>query len=875
MNINGENKKIYPLTLIFDIRDIDEKKIRKIVSCVQAIIEMCFEITDRNLYAAATQNDDLVITFPKCPIMVKNMKSGSQFINTLEKVIMDLNEKWINKDNIYTLDLIANIDIDIEEHTLCYFNLDKHDLNKEDLPRPEKHDMIYDEDDMIDIVVPKILNRAEVSNIIKSELALEALNEEIINQKQMVKKILKILDKEKRFNNFDDFEKFLCCIFNCSSSLFDIVMEYLEGNPYINECEELWAYYIENGTNYEYGFNTLKAWAIEDNKEEAVKLFRSNVEFLIRACLDQGSSFKEIADVIKNMYADKYVCSDTSVRDGKWWVFEGTVWSELSNGLSQLREILNTKIRPKFKNLGAIEGNKRTENNGTTDLIKNKLDFMRDKCIQIHTQLGTPSAKSNVLKEAADLFFDREFQTKLNKYTNYVAFENTVFNCRTMEFEDGNPYHYLSRKCNYQMEDFGWKNEDVNWWFNKYINLVFPPDYCVYDQIFDNYYKNQYETNDYFIIGSRVYDKEGNQIYKTENKAYIIHNNEKYEFHYPTGKDCITDNNENIKDTDCTPVYSYRDYILLILSSALYEGCKEKKYLIFVGDTNNGKSVFNFILKNVMGDFYTDTPKSLILSYKRSTEGGATPGWFQIDGSKITALVEPDTNSTFNDSNFKLLTNGGLDNAEGRDLFMKGSDARNNKITPTCLGICFCNTPPKFDGSDKALQTRMLCCPLTTTWDEEAPLDPHLQLVERHYPRDEDFNEKCKKRIPQFMWILIQYYKKYFLLKQHNKLSIPEIIKVETQEYISRNDIIQMFMDDRIDIVPPYDDNGVKLLGSELKLHRKKYKILGATLFKEFTSWYDEKFKDREKIDNTSFVSMMKKKKVHFEKMFFYGIKLK
>lgn len=836
---------IFPLSVIFrceNTDELEERERRRIILTFQFVAKMVFGLRKKQFVTVVNIHpDEIALSLPRCPTDMDNMVRGSVFIETLISAV-DMRNLRVTGEDVIAIDE-TELDTRADASSEVYGDLDVDDIDNENLELLDIDDGEWNM--QLQPIKPVKITKMELNNTIKNEIAQEAIAEQIKNKKELVEAILKIINKERRLCDYDAFIFFTGVIFNCSERLKNVLKDYCEDTVYIEHCNRVWDEYMEQGAEHEYGFSLLRKWAIEDNKEKAIELFRSNTQILAKTCLAQGASDAEIATIFYNLYCDKFICSDTS-SSPKWWRFQHSTWNEMTTGISPLRTILINKIRPLFKQLTIEIANGRNKIEDAHEKERTKFDFMREKAVKLEAQLGTQTFKNNILKEAADMFFDEEFNDKIDKQTKYFAFKNKVFNCETCEFEEPNPYHYLTKSTGYDYIDFDWDHDDVKWWFDNYINLVFPPDHNIYNG------KIAYNED-----GDPIQFRIGQKIYVKEDKKLI---------------------QLDVLDTDCEPIYQYREFIFMFLASSMHDGAIMKKYLIFRGDTNNGKSVLNKIITFWLGRYKSDTPQNLLLSKGLQQQGTASPGWFQIKGSKLTVLSEPSNDATFNDANFKILTSGGMDHVGGaRDLFMKGSDSVRDPIIYRGLGVCFTNYLPGFNGSDKALQERNIVCPLVTKWDENAPETHEERCLERHFQKDPNFEKECEKRKQSFAWIMVQYFKKFKShMERYNSLKMPQIVEQATKSYITRNDTIRKYIEDRVLILSPTDENGAKLVGTDLKIFRSKNSITVSDMYKDFKLWFDDKFPGSKTMpDQGKFESLMASKNLKPYKMHYRCLRFK
>ena len=88
--------------------------------------------------------------------------------------------------------------------------------------------------------------------------------------------------------------------------------------------------------------------------------------------------------------------------------------------------------------------------------------------------------KNHIAKEAAELFWDRDFSEKLDQDKNTIGFENGVVDLTTGEFRDGRPLDYISKSTliDYYNDARMKSSENVKIAeeINEFMSQLFPDD---------------------------------------------------------------------------------------------------------------------------------------------------------------------------------------------------------------------------------------------------------------------------------------------------------------------------------------------------------------------------------------------------------------
>jgi len=199
---------------------------------------------------------------------------------------------------------------------------------------------------------------------------------------------------------------------------------------------------------------TLRFWSREDNPEGYTEIESRNIERLIQVA--RSGTEHDVSVVIYAMFRDKYKCSD--FRNNVWYRWAGHIWKETDSGVDLLMKLSKNvagefmkkegKISTEMGQRGLIECTlKETPNAkdcGVCDYCQ--LEQERQDFHKVYTQLKKTAFKTNVMKECRELFFDEEFNKKVDANKDLIGFNNGVLDMTTenFTFRDGKPEDYMS-----------------------------------------------------------------------------------------------------------------------------------------------------------------------------------------------------------------------------------------------------------------------------------------------------------------------------------------------------------------------------------------------------------------------------------------------
>ena len=186
---------------------------------------------------------------------------------------------------------------------------------------------------------------------------------------------------------------------------------------------------------------TIRHYASIDNKEEYARFKQEQASRHVRESLS-GSHY-DIAMILYAEYGDEFVCASMA---GKiWFQFVNHKWEQIEEGVF-LRQKISDTIVERFSKAGQ-ELFAKLSANPDRDKAEEAMVNARIKQVQkMITNLKSAPYKANVMREAADVFYDKRFREKLDANPYLFAFKNGVYDLKTHKFRPGRPEDFIS-KC--------------------------------------------------------------------------------------------------------------------------------------------------------------------------------------------------------------------------------------------------------------------------------------------------------------------------------------------------------------------------------------------------------------------------------------------
>jgi P4 family phage/plasmid primase-like protien len=254
------------------------------------------------------------------------------------------------------------------------------------------------------------------------------------------------------------------------------------------------------------------------------------------------------------------------------------------------------------------------------------------------------------------------------------------------------------------------------------------------------------------------------------------------------------------------PKKTTRDYMWILMSSFLLGQNIEQKFHIFTGTGANGKSVLIDLFEMCFGDYCVKLPVTL-LTQKRAAAGAANPELARARPARFASMQEPSDKETMNIGFMKELTGG--DKIMVRALYQEPFEFK----PKFKLALC-CNHLPKVPPNDEACWRRLRVVEFIAKFKDfpnpENPLE---------FQKDEFLHDKMYSWKEAFMYLLLQYYKKY----RREGIREPDEVTKATEEYQKMCDIYVEFV---MDTMEKHEDSTLKL----------------EETFQAFRVWYRENF---------------------------------
>jgi len=189
-------------------------------------------------------------------------------------------------------------------------------------------------------------------------------------------------------------------------------------------------------------------WARQHSPEEFTRIKRNTVDYYINETITSPTEF-DFANVLYQMYKHKYVCS--GIIEKSWFVFNNHYW-ERDKGMS-LRYAISTEIYALYREkMQAVVSEMQTYD--PADPRYEELKKMNKHMLEVTSKLKRTNDKNNIMREAMEIFYDKDFNNNVDKNKYLLCCTNGVLDFKNRLFRDGLPSDYITKCTHLCYNDF-------------------------------------------------------------------------------------------------------------------------------------------------------------------------------------------------------------------------------------------------------------------------------------------------------------------------------------------------------------------------------------------------------------------------------------
>lgn len=319
------------------------------------------------------------------------------------------------------------------------------------------------------------------------------------------------------------------------------------------------------------------------------------------------------------------------------------------------------------------------------------------------------------------------------------------------------------------------------------------------------------------------------------------------------------------------PENSVNHHMKKDIASFLFGRNKEKKFRVWIGDTNGSKSIYQKIIRTAFGDYYCDLPPEYYSAQQKSGNG-PNPELAQTEDAHMGFSAEPDDDMSIKAPRIKKITGGD-------SYFVRNCNQDGGSIETTFKPILVLNNVPDVQGMEEATKSRFSMVPYEGRWlrpeeidklDFKLPDDIEEQIKLKTFVMDGDFDRHIPNLANALLWLSVQYYKIYI----KEGLKDPIYMQKWMNDYWKKNDSYTSFIAERLE--NPMISKECKECKEDdsskcSHCYGKKYieeidvtkSITASELYPEFKRWFYETYPNKKKDqipDKKKFTAVMSNK---------------
>ena len=290
------------------------------------------------------------------------------------------------------------------------------------------------------------------------------------DKEDIIRRATKLTDmlNDKRASDYHDWLRVGLALHNIDHSLILVWIEFSKkcGRKYKEgECEKIWNTMKNPLNGNVLTIRSLAYWAKQDDPKEYESFNREEFKSMMKKSLDGNTYY--LAKSVYSKYSDRFVCS--ALKSNIWWEFKNNRWYRIEEGYT-LKILLSEDFANEYnREISELSLKATTISGFEKEALQNK----RSKIDFIVNKLMNNSFKNTLMDECKALFYDSQFEQKLDSNINLIGFENGVYDLEQSIFREGRPDDYitLSTKNDY----YKWNDKNpFNIHIFKFFDQVLP-----------------------------------------------------------------------------------------------------------------------------------------------------------------------------------------------------------------------------------------------------------------------------------------------------------------------------------------------------------------------------------------------------------------
>ena len=298
-----------------------------------------------------------------------------------------------------------------------------------------------------------IINYADIDNEDKLNAALEKLHTECENNpkdykfKELHDYTMILPKKYWGPGSYDKWIRVGWALRNTDFKLYITWLKFSSQSKDFKWCEylEFWKKWLSFGVVNDDVLTekSIYYWARQDALCEYEEKKKMHIKYYIDITTETKSEYDK-ANVLYQCYKDRFIC--VSIKNNIWYEYKEQRWFEIDSGIT-LRNNMSNHIF----NLYMLAVKENTGKLNSMDPETQEAGFLRDKnkkLTELALSFKKTDKKNNIMREARDIFYVKNFLNLLDSKNHLLCFNNGVIDFNENIFRKGVPEDYTSKCTN-------------------------------------------------------------------------------------------------------------------------------------------------------------------------------------------------------------------------------------------------------------------------------------------------------------------------------------------------------------------------------------------------------------------------------------------
>ena len=189
-------------------------------------------------------------------------------------------------------------------------------------------------------------------------------------------------------------------------------------------------------------FRSIIYWAKNDNLEAYKSIREETIDYFVEKTIENFTDF-DVANVLYQIYKDDFTC--VSIKRDIWYVYEQNRWTENEGGtnlrMAISKDLFNIYFEKYNKLIDYLSSGSIDPSSETAVALQKKAGKISDHSMNLKRR----GIKDNIMREAKEIFYDKDFIEKVDANPRLLCFNNGVLDFETKTFRKGKPDDYLSK----------------------------------------------------------------------------------------------------------------------------------------------------------------------------------------------------------------------------------------------------------------------------------------------------------------------------------------------------------------------------------------------------------------------------------------------